>query len=573
MKKTKLLVSALAVTMLVTSLAACGKKEEDVKSNTSTNSNSSSSNTSAAQDPYGKYEEPVTVRLVRSVNVNSKYDEGKSIENNDFIDVIKKELNIDVKYDWVAASGDFDQKMSLAISSNNLPDAALVNLTQFKSMQKYGQLADLTEVYSSTASELLRSYYKSGGEALKQLTEVDGKIMAIPATIPKASGMSEMWIRQDWLDKLGLEAPKNIEELKIVAKAFVEQDPDGNGKKDTIGISGPTKSGNLAATDGNQYGLDPIFGAYQSFPYYWLKDDNGKVVYGSTLPETKEALKTLAEMYKEGLIDKELLVRDDMQQVVLDEKVGIFFGPWWTGYTLGDAWKKENAPNWQAYAYPKAEDGTYYAHMSAPANTFLVINKNCKNPEAVVKIVNLLLRDESKWVESGLGKNPGVGESYPIFTVFDNVDEIEASYDILAKYLKGETDINSVDFSSHKLLKDDMEAIKKLKLEPYDDFSVDKWDLKNGGDLITTNLPRLISIMIGDRPLATDKSIKEVYSLYYGQTETMNSRWANLQKLERETFAKIIMGSDSIDSFDDFVKKWHDQGGDKILQEVTEIAK
>lgn len=571
MKRTKLLASALAMTMLVTALAACGKKEADVKNSSS--SNSSSGNTVTAQDPYGKYDQPVTVRLVRSVNANSKYDEGKSIENNDFIDEIKKQLNIEVKYDWVAASGDFDQKMSLAISSNNLPDAALVNLTQFKSMQKYGQLADLTDIFNSTACDLLKSYYKSGGEALKQLTEADGKIMAIPATIPKASGMSEMWIRQDWLDKLGLQAPKNIEELKAVAKAFVEQDPDGNGKKDTIGISGPSKSGNLAGTDGNQYGLDPIFGAYKSFPKYWLKDNNGNVIYGSTQPETKEALKTLAEMYKEGLIDKELLVRDDIQQLVLDEKVGIFFGPWWTGYTLGDAWKKESAPNWQAYAYPRADDGNYYAHMSAPANTFLVINKNCKNPEAIVKIVNLLLRDEPKWVESGLGKNPGVGESYPIFTVFDNVDEIEASYDILNKYLKGETDIAAVDFSSHKLLKDDMEAIKKLKLEPFDDFSVNKWDLKNGGDLKTTNLPRLISIMVGDRPLATDKEIKEVYSLYYGQTETMNSRWANLQKLEKETFAKIVMGSAQIDSFDEFVEKWNAQGGEKILKEVAEIAK
>ena len=79
--------------------------------------------------------------------------------------------------------------------------------------------------------------------------------------------------------------------------------------------------------------------------------------------------------------------------------------------------------------------------------------------------------------------------------------------------------------------------------------------------------------MVGDRPLATDTNIKEVYSLYYGQTDTMTSRWANLQKLEKETFAKIIMGSAPIDSFDEFVTKWNKQGGEKILGEVAEMSK
>jgi len=48
----------------------------------------------------------------------------------------------------------------------------------------------------------------------------------------------------------------------------------------------------------------------------------------------------------------------------------------------------------------------------------------------------------------------------------------------------------------------------------------------------------------------------------------MESNWANLKKMEDETFAKIIMGQASIDSFDDFVTNWKKQGGDKILEEI-----
>ncbi|MDF9843157.1 MULTISPECIES: extracellular solute-binding protein [unclassified Paenibacillus] len=569
MKGNKLLVAGLALAM-VTSATACSKTSTENEGASS--SSPAASSAAPSLDPFGKYNEPVTIRLVRTLDPNAKFDEGKSIENNDFIDEIKKQFNIDVKYDWISSPTDWNQKISLAISSNNLPDAFFVNLTQLKTLEKYDAIADLTDVFNTSGSDILKDFYKSGGEMLKNLVEEDGKLMAIPAPVPKASGMSEMWIRQDWLDKLGLKPPKNIEELKTVAKAFIEQDPDGNGKKDTIGIVGPSKSGLLSGTDGNLYGLDPIFAAHKSFPLYWLKDSSGKLVYGSTQPETKQALQTLADMYKQGLIDKDMLVRDDSLQPILDEKAGIFFGPWWTGYVLLDVYKKSPAPDWQAYAYPQADDGKYYAHMAAPANQFLVVNKKYKNPEAALKIINLLLRDEPEWVASGLGKNPGTGGAYPLYTVFDNLDEIEVSYDMLNKYLNGQTDINSMDFSTHKLLKDDMNAIKKLKKEPFDNFSINHWDLEGGGDLIQTNLPRLVSIMVGDRPLSTDKNIEEVYSLYYGQTETMASRWANLQKLEKEAFAKIIMGVAPVDSFDDFVDMWNKQGGDKILKEVADIT-
>ncbi|SKA78291.1 putative aldouronate transport system substrate-binding protein [Clostridium sp. USBA 49] len=565
MKKTKLLTSFLTLTMLAATLTSCNKADtKDVQ-------NTVSKKTSSEPGPFGKYNEPVTLRLVRTLDPNVKFDEGQSIEKNGYIDEIKKNLNIDIKFDWICAPGDWDQKISLAISSNNLPDAVIVDTTKFNAMLKFDQIADLTSVYNDYACDLLKSFYNSGGESLKKLTERDGKIMGIPATSPKANGFNEMWIRQDWLKKLNLKVPTNMEELKATAKAFVEQDPDGNGKKDTIGIVGPAKSGTLAGTDGNQFGLDPIFSAHQSYPGYWLKDSNGKVVYGSTQPETKKALEALSNMYKEGLIDKELLVRDDSMQPVLDGKAGIFFGPWWEGYNIADVYKQNPAPDWQAYASPRAEDGNYYVHLSSPATNFLVVNKNCKNPEAAVKVINLLLRDEAKWIENGLSKNTGTGAAYPLFAVFDNVDELESSYNILNKYMKGETTIEDVDFSTHKLLKGDMEAIKKLKKEPLDDYSINNWDLKS--DLVSSNLPRLVSIMVGDRPLSTEKNIKEVYSLYYGQTDTMTSRWSNLQKLEKETFAKIIMGTAPIDSFDDFVNKWNAQGGEKILKEIAEISK
>ena len=150
---------------------------------------------------------------------------------------------------------------------------------------------------------------------------------------------------------------------------------------------------------------------------------------------------------------------------------------------------------------------------------------------------------------------------------YDNADEIETSYEVLTKYLAGENTMDDVDFSTHKLLKNDMEVVKQLKKEPYDDFSLKYWDLES--DLAKGNLPRLVAILVGEAPFANEEYVP-IYNVYNGQTETMEAKWANLKKMEEETFAKIIMGKADISEFDTFVENWKSQGGDQILKEINE---
>lgn len=64
-----------------------------------------------------------------------------------------------------------------------------------------------------------------------------------------------------------------------------------------------------------------------------------------------------------------------------------------------------------------------------------------------------------------------------MYNTYDNADEIEKSYEALTKYLAGDISMDDVDFSTHKLLKNDMEAVTKLKKKPYDDFSLKYWNL------------------------------------------------------------------------------------------------
>lgn len=517
--------------------------------------------------PLAKYPETVTVHMGGKMNPNAKIPEGMSFDNNSYTRLLKDELNIEVVYDWVASMSDFDEKTSLCIGSNTVPEIMNVTAAQYRALLKYDMIQPLDQYFDDYASDALKSYIESGGEELmKCITNEDGEIMAIPAPNLTAGGINEMWIRQDWLDALDLEAPRTWDELAKVAEAFVSQDPDGNGEKDTIGILGPGNADHMNAVGGNQFGIDPLFSSYQSYPQYWLEGKDGTIEYGSIQPETKTALEQISKLYADGLIDPEMLVRSDSKEPLLAGKVGIFFGPWWCAYTFADTTLSGEA-DWRAYFTPLSEDGKYYTHMAEPTTQYVVASKDCANPEAAFKIINFLIANEQAWVEEGVSSTEmGTADFYPLYNTYDNADEIETSYEVLTKYLAGEIGVDDVDFSTHKLLKSDMEAVTELKKEPYDDFSLQNWNLES--EMAKGNLPRLVAIMVGDAPLVNEEYVP-VYNMYNGQTETMEAKWANLKKMEEETFAKIIMGKADISEFDTFVKNWKSQGGDQILKEIN----
>ena len=565
MKQKQIIALVSATALAATALAGCGKTSEE---STQTTAVSEAEGTAKEDLPLSKYPETVTVHLGGSLNPNAKLPEGMSYENNSYLDFLSEDLNIKVVYDWIASSSDFDEKMNLCIGSGTIPELMNVNATQYRALLKYDMIQPLDQYFDDYASDTLKGYVESGGDKLKEcITNDKGEMMAIPAPSMMVGEMNEMWIRQDWLDKLGLEVPRTWDEMAAVAEAFVTQDPDGNGEADTIGILGPGNSDHMNAIGNNQFGLDPLFSSFQSYPQYWLQDEDGTVKYGSIQPETRTALEKIQKLYTDKLIDPEMLVRNDSKEPLLAGKVGIFFGPWWGGYTVADATLAGEA-DWRAYFTPLAEDGNYYTHMPNPTSKYVVASKNCKNPEAAFKIVNYLIANEQQWVDDGISSTEmGTSDFYPLYNGYDNADEIEVSTETLEKYLAGEITMDDVDFSQHKLLKSDMEAVKKLKKEPYDDFSLDKWNLDS--DIAKTNLPRLVSLLVGGASYVNDKYIP-VYNAYSGQTETMETKWANLKKMEEETFAKIIMGKADISEFDTFVENWKNQGGDQILKEIND---
>ena len=543
MKQKQIIALVSATALAATALAGCGKTSEEntqttSEENTQTTAVGEAEGTAKEDLPFSKYAETVTVHLGGSMNPNAKILDGMSYEDNAYTRFLKDDLNIEVVYDWIASSSDYDEKMNLCIGSGTIPEMMNVNATQYRALLKYDMIQPLDQYFEDYASDKLKGFVESGGEELKKcITNDKGEMMAIPAPSMMVGEMNEMWIRQDWLDNLGLEVPRTWDEMAAVAEAFVTQDPDGNGEDDTIGILGPGNSNHINDIGDNQFGLDPLFCSFQSYPQYWLQDEDGTVKYGSIQPETRVALEKIQKLYTDKLIDPEMLVRNNCQEAVLSGKVGIFFGPWWSGYTVGEATLAGEA-DWRAYFTPLSEDGKYYTHMPDPTSKYVVVSKSCKNPEAAFKIISYLVANEQQWTDDGITSSEmSCADFYPLWNGYDNADEIEVSTDTLEKYLAGEITMDDVDFSQHKLLKSDMEAVTELKKEPYDDFSLDKWNLDS--DLAKTNLPRLVSLLVGGAPYVNDKYIP-VYNAYSGQTETMQAKWANLKKWKKKHLQRLL---------------------------------
>ncbi|WP_410513660.1 extracellular solute-binding protein [Paenibacillus sp. BR2-3] len=524
-------------------------------SNVTNNSNSASTSSQPA-DPFGKYETPVTINIAYSVDPNFKSAKGETPENNVWKTAIKENLGIDLQIAWQVAKENFDQKMNLAIASNDLPDAMIVNQVQLNQMVKAGEIEDLTDEYNNYASPAVKKIIEStNGLAMSQAT-FDGKIMGVPSVT--AQDFSWLWIRQDWLDKLGLQPPQTVEDLEKVAKAFVEQDPDGNGKADTIGIAAGTGLFNDFTQGPPNFDFAAIFSAYNSHPGFWMKDADGKPVYGSIQPETKTALAKLREMYAQGLIDKEIGIRKAAEETVINGKAGMFFCGFYAGYwPLPSAWQNDPKANWQSYALPLDASGKYSVMKTNPTDSYLVVRKGFEYPEAPIKMNNFYLRDESIYGN----------EFMLVRNFFAPTDEISFEYNAAKELLAGTKKPEDFgDFAEYKLLSNTLKTIKNSKKEPYDNLSIEYWNQPD------KDFMRAYSLFVGGKNLL-DGNVNKLESASYLRTETVVKKWANLSKLEKTAFLKIIMGAAPVDSFDQFVQDWKKQGGDQVTAEIAETIK
>lgn len=548
MKINKKLVAILLSSTLL--LAACGSKgSEETKE-------------SVTKDGSGKYSPTLTIKTAKQLDENSgKYDKGDDINKNPMISLGEEKLGIKIETTLLGGdAGNYATKLRLALTgSEELPDVFPVYDTQMISdMIESGRAKAIDDDIEKYMPERLKEIYDKFPETFYPVTK-DGKTYGI-ANVPTLDDGQIMIVRQDWLDKLNLKAPTNMEEFEAVIKAFTEEDPDGNGKKDTYGF---TYQGEGIYNSG--WVSDPVmlFSANtgKMIPGSWQEGTDGTLEYGSVAEGNKATLEKMAEWHKNGYLFKEAAATgawDAMTQFT-EGKAGIFVGRPWAIDSINDL--VVNNPDAEIGVYPTIRqnngDATYQA--ASTNDGWIMFNSDFNNMEAFF--------DYYDWLYD-IAFGTGDFE----YGYLENYD-----YDIV----DGKPVFDPSQFDPVKqdpFLPDKAILTKNI---PYIDRMKAYYDVYIGGKIPETGEELKVlakkeknEAVVKGYSIAYEHKDELISNIFNGSpTDTMRKSWEQLQTLEKETYTNIIYGKQDISAFDDFVEKWNSQGGEQITKEVNEWYK
>ena len=512
-------------------------------------------------DPNAPYEETVTLTSFFEIAapIQNMFKESQLTEYKLFQDM-KAATNIEIDYLWYAAdtAEDAEQKKQNAIATGDIPDFMIVDSAQLALLAKTDLInKDLQPIYDAYASETLKKWTEAEGKDALGSATFGGKLIAIPLVESSSDSAPLLWIRKDWLNNVGMEVPKTLDELYAVMKAFKENDPDKDGQNDTVGIA--LHKNFLSNGTGDCYGL---FSGFGSYPTSWVEDGKGGLVYGATTAESKAALEYLAKAYKEGLIQEDFSVKDDSgtMELTASSTAGIQYGMMWNAMwplsmTLG------NDPNadWVACAIPGVTGlGTPGTKLALVG--YAVISAECKHPEAVIKLLNF-------WCYA-MG---------------------EATTDVYNSYLV-EYEDGVPQMPQHHVMLKTWNPTKNL-----DAYYAVKKAIEGDNDTSKMNAEELgyynevVAFMNGDMskygPMKTFGPTGSSYEAmaayaeagnYYMDkftgptTPTMGKNMSTVEDKVYEYYTKVIMGVETTDSWDAFVAELGNLGLTQITTEVNE---
>ncbi|QCJ44362.1 extracellular solute-binding protein [Bacillus sp. S3] len=505
----------LSSVLLASSLAACSPDSEKTSSNTKKNEKM------AITWFDGTWENPVPE------------------PGNEAAKALNKKFNIDFKPQYIPFDL-YDDKLTVKMASGDIPDVigtegADTNYIKWAKQGAFLPLNDYVKKYEN---------FKDIPQSVWDAVSLDGKIYGIPLFFP-ASGGKKPIIRQDWLDKLGLEMPTNYEELEKVAIAFAKEDPDGNGKDDTIG---------LGLAKGIVY--DPAFGAYWGNSWYH-KNKDGQLIPGQISEGSKEKITALSELFKAGALDKDWPVKE-YNEVFKDfnaGKVGIWYEQPGTQKgaqpnNLDLSTLRKNAPEAKITAIPAFEqpDGkSGYVYGSGYYRIWMLSSKLKNDSKKVEKILGMMdymakyvpasdQKPDNEYFDWTMG---GEGKGY---TIVDGQPEKSADYSKYAPLALFNEKLGGFAIGE-KVMED---YAKQSKAPESKEFNSVMYDMLSKSNYYISPVGRIHS---------------DVY----------NDKMAALNQYAANELTKMIAGQRPISEWDKFVDEFMSKGGKEVITDVNKL--
>lgn len=446
----------------------------------------------------------------------------------------------------------YEELLNLKLAAGEVPDRMQVR--SFSSLQKYSK----SEVLAEIPEDLIKEHAPKLYASLEQLfpgifhySKIDGKLYGIPYVVLQGQHRAPLVYRGDWMKNVGVDkAPETFEEFEELMYKFALEDPDGNGKKDTYGLS--------------YSAMAAVFGAFGYMPDIFIGDKgndkqiwqvrDGELVNSAVQPEMKEALAVLNKWFKDGIIDPEFI----------------------TGENQGDYWAL-------SHAFINGRIGTsgqgYYYHWipqlgkTAPGPNYRELHKvDSAAAEALVHG----LPPVGENGEQGVWQQNLMSGSFVSFG-----KQVEEDQDKLIRMLEMLETMNAT-YHERSIMYYGLENTHWKYVEedgvqvavPIDETHDTKAMAKLGGHLVINPFQMLEYSDIDNKArndFATENKLDVggIQSMLFTALESEGKYRAELDKLQDEAYITIITGDKPISYFDEFVEKWQNAGGAQLEEEAN----
>lgn len=418
---------------------------------------------------------------------------------------------------------ELQQKLNTMAASNTLPD--IIKYKEFYPYAEQGVMLDIGALVDEYGPNLKKHI----PEHLWEFTKYKGVQVAIPYM--NEAGKFVMAVRQDWLDKLALEAPKNLDELYDLAIAFATQDPDGNGEADTYAF-------------GHWDDFMPIYGAYGIIGgggsgqqrYYYVEDEQLMTTIIS--PEYKEVLTYINGLWNANAIDPDFMImqNDQYRQKLATGKIGLMT-QWWSLVPevlprLGFAELNPDASWSIVMPAPEGPGGPFGNNGMRSVGEFQQatwLSASTEHPEEAIKFLDFLISDEG-YMLSYYGIQ---GEHY------NTMEE-------------GRTEAGQA-------------AFDERWLDAFNQIVGRRTDIVQYARDISTDPALEQSNAYAEAGLAYNLYLDALFGLPNTQAELDYD--ADLNSFEIENRVAFITGQRSLDEYDQYVEEWLNRGGRDILED------
>jgi len=335
-----------------------------------------------------------------------------------------------------------------------------------------------------------------------------------------------------------------MDDVYRIAKAFTQEDPDGNKLDDTLG---------LQIDKDFRYNMQGFFWGYGAYPHNgnWIEKD-GKVVRGTVQEEMKKPLAQLQKMFNEGLLDMEFGSKDNAKSMesVVSGKTGMFYGPHWAAFTAEKSLANDPDVKWIVVPLPSETGSPVTIPLTISSDGYMVVKKGTPNPENLIKMFNVyvevLFGEEADFSRYNSGDGvDNIWQMGPIYTL-DPMQDVRGHQDIKQALKDGTTD-----------------QLTGVAAGFYKNMSEGMWSF---------------NMMFGpeDTPFEfVDQSYPDqiMWNAYMGApTPTEVTRGSSLDELVLTTLTSIIQGKTEVNKgFDDMVTEWRNLGGTQVEEEVNAV--